>query len=115
MPKVIYDIVIIGAGASGLQLLYEILQADSKKEMKILLLDSGDRSSKSWCFLEHHSNACFPFLVEKTWDKMAYVSTKGKTIQTDISPLQYQYISSDRFFNYFFIVIGLIFTFCKLN
>ena len=38
MPSVIYDIAIIGAGASGLQLLYESLQADSKKEMKILLL-----------------------------------------------------------------------------
>jgi lycopene beta-cyclase len=102
MPSVIYDIAIIGAGASGLQLLYESLQADSTKEMKILLLDSGDRSSKSWCFWEDHQHACFPFLVEKSWDKMAYVSTKGKTIQTDISPLKYQYISSDRFFTYFF-------------
>jgi len=102
MPSVIYDIAIIGAGASGLQLLYECLQADSKREMKILLLDSGDRSSKSWCFWEDPSHACFPFLVEKTWDKMAFVSTKGRRIQTDISPLQYQYISSDRFFTYFF-------------
>lgn len=102
MPSVIYDIAIIGAGASGLQLLYESLQADSTKEMKILLLDSGDRSSKSWCFWEDNQHACFPFLVEKSWDKMAYVSTKGKTIQTDISPLKYQYISSDRFFTYFF-------------
>lgn len=102
MPSVIYDIAIIGAGASGLQLLYESLQADFTNEMKILLLDSGDRSSKSWCFWDDHPHTCFPFLVEKTWDKMAYVSTKGKTFQTDISPLKYQYISSNRFFNYFF-------------
>jgi len=102
MPKLVYDIAIIGAGASGLQLLYECLQADSKKELKILLLDSGDRSTKSWCFWENETHTCFPFLVEKTWDKMAYISTKGEKIQTNISPLRYQYISSDRYFNYFF-------------
>jgi len=102
MSSDIYDIAIIGAGASGLQLLYESLQADSGKEMKILLLDSGDRSTKSWCFWEGHTPTCFPFLVEKTWDKMAYVATNGSTIQTDIGPLKYQYISSERFFAYFF-------------
>lgn len=52
----IYDIAIIGAGASGLQLLYEIVQADPTNEKQILLLDSGDRSTKSWCFWEDGKN-----------------------------------------------------------
>lgn len=65
MPSLIFDIAIIGAGASGLQLLYESIQADSNREKKILLIDSGDRSKKSWCFWEDQQRKCFPFLVEK--------------------------------------------------
>lgn len=102
MPSLIFDIAIIGAGASGLQLLYETIQADSKREQKILLLDSGDRSKKSWCFWEDHEKKCFPFLVEKTWKKMTYCSSLGATITSDINPLTYNYISSERFFSYFF-------------
>lgn len=100
MPTHIYDIAIIGAGASGLQLLYELTQVDP--EQKILLLDSGDRSTKSWCFWEDKSSSCFPFLVEKSWHSMTYRTSSGKTLHSKITPLQYNYISSDRFFDYFF-------------
>lgn len=102
MPSLIFDIAIIGAGASGLQLLYESIQADSNREKKILLIDSGDRSKKSWCFWEDQQRKCFPFLVEKSWKSMTYRSSKGATISSEISPLTYNYISSDRFFSYFF-------------
>ena len=98
----IYDIAIIGAGASGLQLLYEIVQADPTNEKQILLLDSGDRSTKSWCFWEDGKNQCFPFLVEKSWESMTYRASSGETIKSKIHPLHYKYISSERFFTYFF-------------
>jgi lycopene beta-cyclase len=102
MSPIVYDIAIIGAGASGLQLLYEIVQADPKGEMKILLLDSGDRSKKSWCFWEDGKNESFPFLVEKSWNSITYRTSSGETLKSPIHPLQYNYISSDRFFAYFF-------------
>lgn len=102
MLPIVYDLAIIGAGASGLQLAYESIQADASKELKILLLDSGDRSSKSWCFWEGEQSTCFPFLVEKSWKNMTYRSSEGSTKTTDIGPLSYNYISSERFFSYFF-------------
>jgi lycopene beta-cyclase len=102
MLPIVYDLAIIGAGASGLQLAYESIQADASKKLKILLLDSGDRSSKSWCFWEGEENSCFPFLVEKSWKNMTYRSSEGHTKTTDIGPLSYNYISSDRFFSFFF-------------
>lgn len=100
MPSLVHDIAIIGAGASGLQLLYELVQADPKKQ--IVLFDSGDRSAKSWCFWEEKQATCFPFLVEKSWNSMRYRTSSGESITTEINPLTYHYISSDRFFNYFF-------------
>jgi lycopene beta-cyclase len=102
MATLVYDIAIIGAGASGLQLLYEMVQADPNREKKILLLDSGDRSRKSWCFWEDHTSSTFPFLVEKSWNSMTYRTSRGETIKKAIYPLEYNYISSDGFFNYFF-------------
>ena len=100
MSALVYDIAIIGAGASGLQLLYEWTEANP--EQKILLLDSGDRSEKSWCFWEDKEATCFPFLVEKSWPFMHYKSSKGVSISTEINPLIYHYISSTKFFAYFF-------------
>ncbi|MEY4525902.1 MAG: hypothetical protein RIR57_1272 [Bacteroidota bacterium] len=102
MATLVYDIAIIGAGASGLQLLYELVQADPSGKKKILLLDSGDRSQKSWCFWEDHTSSSFPFLVEKSWQNMSYRTSQGKTIQSEIGPLSYNYISSEGFFNFFF-------------
>lgn len=100
MPTLVYDIAIIGAGASGLQLLYELTQANP--EQKILLLDSGDRSAKSWCFWENKDASCFPFLIEKSWDSMLFKTSKGESITSEINPLAYHYISSSKFFTYFF-------------
>lgn len=100
MPTLEYDIAIIGAGASGLQLLYELTQANP--EQNILLLDSGDRSAKSWCFWENKDASCFPFLIEKSWDSMLYKTSKGESITSDINPQAYHYISSTKFFTYFF-------------
>jgi lycopene beta-cyclase len=102
MATLVYDIAIIGAGASGLQLLYEMVQADPNREKKILLLDSGDRSRKSWCFWEDEKRACFPFLVEKSWNSLTYRTSNGETLTSTIHPLEYHYISSERFFDFFF-------------
>ena len=100
MPSLVYDIAIIGAGASGLQLVYELTKANP--EQKILLLDSGDRSPKSWCFWDNKEATCFPFLIEKSWDSMHFTTSKGESITSDINPLAYHYISSTHFFTYFF-------------
>ena len=100
MSALEYDIAIIGAGASGLQLLYEMSKANP--DQKILLLDSGDRLEKSWCFWEDKQATCFPFLVEKSWKSLRYKSSQAENISTEINPLAYHYISSTRFFTYFF-------------
>ena len=96
----IFDFAIVGAGASGLQLVYELIQANPQQ--KILILDSGDRSEKSWCFWEAKNASCFPFLIEKSWDSMLYKTSKGESITSEIDPLAYHYISSNHFFTYFF-------------
>jgi len=41
-----FDLAIIGAGAAGLQLLYEYYQVPKNANARVLLIDSGDRTKK---------------------------------------------------------------------
>ncbi len=97
-----YDLAIVGAGAAGLQLLYEYLQSAEHKNSRILLIDSGDRSKKSWCFWAASGHESFPFLIEKSWKKVTYRYTNSVRETQDIDNLGYHYISSTNFFTYFF-------------
>ncbi len=97
-----FDWAIIGAGASGLHLLYELLNSDTNKQLSVLLIDSGDRSTKSWCFWTSQQKHCLPFLVEKSWDNMEYTSSNNQRKVASIAPYAYQFISSEGFFAFFF-------------
>lgn len=99
---VLYDLAIVGAGAAGLQFLYEFIQKPENAEAKILLIDSGDRTKKSWCFWAENDSASFSFLIEKSWSKITYRSSGSISQTQEIGNLNYHYISSDRFFNFFF-------------
>lgn len=98
----IYDLAIVGAGAAGLTLLYEYLQNAENIDSKILLIDSGDRSKKSWCFWAENKHESFPFLIEKSWSKITYRSTKAINKTEELADLNYHYISSGHFFDFFF-------------
>jgi lycopene beta-cyclase len=99
--KKVFDVAIIGAGAAGLQLLYEYSSIPRAKPSHILLIDSGNRSEKSWCFWQGH-HPIFEGLIEKKWNQLAFIDEQGREIRSAIDPLQYHYISSERFFDYFF-------------
>jgi len=98
----IYDLAIVGAGAAGLQLLYEYFQLAENIDKQVLLIDSGDRTKKSWCFWAEKGHESFPFLIEKSWSQITYCSTQGRKQTQEINPQQYHYIPSEHFFNYFF-------------
>ena len=97
----VFDIAIIGAGAAGLQLLYELTQAPSDPQLKILLIDSGDRSEKSWCFWQNDP-PIYSHLIEKKWNHLAFVGADGTEIKSCVEPIHYHYISSEKFYSYFF-------------
>ena len=62
---------IIGAGAAGLQLLYEYSSIPRAKPFHILLIDSGNRSEKSWCFWQGH-HPIFEGLIEKKMESIGF-------------------------------------------
>lgn len=99
--KEVFDIAIIGAGAAGLQLLYELTQVHAVDPLKILVIDSGDRSEKSWCFWQKNQSI-YSHLIEKKWNHLAFVGADGTEIKSCVEPIHYHYISSEKFYSYFF-------------
>ena len=84
-----YDIVIIGAGCSGLSLAYEIVK-QQKLDQKIIIVDSKkefakDRTWSFWKILEHNFEDC----LEKQWSKISVqLNQKTKTFDQ----FQYPYL-----------------------
>lgn len=67
-----YDIIIAGAGASGLSLLWELLNSDILKQNRILLVDRTLQASddKTWCFWDDNSIPQTSGLIYHTWNSL---------------------------------------------
>src|SRR5690554_2323404 len=96
----VFDYIIAGAGASGLSLLWELMQSDVAKESSILLLDSSlePDDSKTWCFW---SKGEFQLkqLIHHTWPHIE-VTAKQQTFTEQLSDYTYQALKSIDFTRY---------------
>ena len=92
-----YDIVIIGAGCSGLSLAYEMVK-QQKLDQKIIIIDSKkefvkDRTWSFWKICEHNFEDC----LEKQWSKIS-VQLNRNTKTLDQFQYPYQTINSLKFY-----------------
>ncbi len=94
-----YDYTIIGAGCSGWQLAYALMQHDSLKSKKIAICDIGVKLNRSWCFWST-DDSIFPQLVQKSWSNLYFAAPNFATTQ-QLSHYSYNYISGDAFFDFF--------------
>lgn len=98
MNKIIkeFDIIIIGAGLSGLVLAYELSKRTSKK---ILLLEQKKKfeNDKNWCFWNFPENY-FTTRAENRWKKI-FVSIDGQKKIFLEDGIEYLHIRSITFYN----------------
>ena len=93
-----YDFIIIGAGCSGLSLLYEMNKSNVLKNKTCAVFDKRKNFSKDkiwsyWNIFEHSFSDC---LLDQ-WDK---VIVKGdKEIILDCKDFAYQSVDSEKFYN----------------
>jgi lycopene beta-cyclase len=66
-----YNIIIAGAGASGLSLLWQILHSDALRDRSVLLTDRSLSPSddKTWCFWNDR-HIPYPELIHHTWNRL---------------------------------------------
>lgn len=96
----VFDIIIAGAGCSGLSLLYAILQSPGLKNQKILVVDKSFEKSndRTWCFWEAEKGP-FEALVCKQWD---FVSVHKNEFDTNLPthPFSYKMIQGVDFYKH---------------
>ena len=92
-----YDYIIAGAGASGLSLLWNMLQSDILKSKSILLVDLNFTpiNDKTWCFWDE-SNIPFEELIYHTWYNLE-VSALSHSMSEDLNRYKYHCIRSKDF------------------
>jgi len=96
----IYDIIIAGAGCSGLSLLYSILKTEAIQHQKILVIDKSFQKAnvRTWCFWEQ-APGVFESLVCKNWEHISVHKNEfSTTLKT--APFSYKMIEGLDFYKY---------------
>lgn len=93
------NIIIVGGGCAGMQLINALLKLSKEQTGDILLIENSlKQSHKSWCFWTNEPSE-YDFLVSKRWDELKFISPTSD-LTKDILPFCYNYINSDHFYDY---------------
>lgn len=92
-----FDVIVAGAGASGLSLVVRLLQNPLHADLRILLVDRAlvPYADKTWCFWDS-SQLPFPELIHKSWNELQ-VRALGNTYNASLQKYQYHCIRSKDF------------------
>jgi lycopene beta-cyclase len=101
MKQTDYDIIIIGAGCAGMQLLYALVNHSNFNHQRILIIDDGHSANqnKSWCSWVQSGHYDYTQLISKQWNLLG-IGANGTTRTKSIDPYSYTYINSQTFFDY---------------
>ncbi|PZR29852.1 MAG: lycopene cyclase [Citrobacter freundii] len=101
-----YDIIIAGAGCSGLSLLLRLLKSGKFNDKKILLIDRDQvkTNDRTWCYWEQDPGF-FEHLVYRKWSNLDFYG-EGYEASLDISPYQYKMIRGVDFYAWCFAEIS---------
>jgi lycopene beta-cyclase len=94
-----YDYIIAGGGASGLSLLFHLLQSPLRNK-SILVIDKSAKTAndRTWCFWDTDRNP-FPEIVHHQWDIVSFHSQTFSK-QLDLKPYHYKMIRGIDFYGY---------------
>ncbi len=93
------DIVVIGGGCAGFQLLQQLSAQHFWGNMRVTLLSNDAVMKRSWCFWDTEKSP-LQHLVSKSWSNISFRSSNF-SITESILPYQYHYIKGEHFFDYF--------------
>ena len=89
-----YDYIISGAGASGMSLLYRMMQHDFFSDKKILVIDKASKNTNdhTWCFWEKEPDVFEP-IIHHQWKDVHFYSNHFSGLLS-LAPYQYKMIRS---------------------
>lgn len=101
MIKDQYDYIIVGAGASGLQLALAFVGDEYFSNKRILLIDkeAKTKNDKTWSFWEN-GNGQWDSIIYKSWNKADFYAKESDRIALQLEPYQYKSLRSEDFYAY---------------
>lgn len=101
MIKAEYDYIIVGAGASGLQLALAFVGDQYFSQKKILLIDKDSKTEndKTWSFWES-GDGQWDSIIYKSWSKADFYAKESDRIALQLEPYQYKSLRSEDFYAY---------------
>lgn len=93
-----YDYIITGTGASGLILVYRMMNDSFYKDKSILLIEKEEKNSndRTWCYWEKGEGE-WDDILEKTWDEIDFKSEVFSK-RLDIGPYTYKMVRSSNLY-----------------
>lgn len=100
MSSKIYDYIIIGSGASGLQLAMAFLRENYFRDKTIAVIEKRQTfiNDKTWCYWEI-GQGLYDTIIHKSWNKGEFVAC-GETIDLELGKYNYKMLKSLDFYNY---------------
>ncbi|WP_378180802.1 lycopene cyclase family protein [Aquimarina sp. SS2-1] len=97
-----YDYIITGTGASGLMLVYHMMQDSYFDKKRVLLIDKEikNQNDRTWCFWEE-GKGNWDAIVSKKWNQI-FFGSKHFSDTVNILPYQYKLIRSKDFYDFVF-------------
>lgn len=101
-----YDYIILGSGASGLMLAYQMISDSFFDKKQILLIDKDvkNQNDRTWCFWEKEVGI-WEEIINKKWNTIYFGSEKFSE-RIEISPYQYKSIRSEDFYNFILKILN---------
>jgi lycopene beta-cyclase len=98
--KIKCDIIICGAGLSGLSLAYQAIKSDVWLDLEIVIIDNNSKTKndRTWSFWKKGPTS-FDHLIFKSWDRLAVYANAGEKLSLETGNYTYNSIRSIDFYN----------------
>ncbi len=99
-PHIVYDYIIVGAGAAGLHLALAILTDPYFENQSVLIIDKETKSinDKTWCFWECGEGK-WDRIISQEWTLGAFYSVSNRQL-LQLQPYRYKMLESLKFYEY---------------
>lgn len=96
-----YDIIVCGAGMSGLSMAYKASKSGVWENLSVLIIDKDTKTKndRTWCFWES-SESIFEEIVYHRWEEMLFFNNDGSKLVLENDDYSYKMIRSIDFYNH---------------
>lgn len=102
MAEIQTDILVLGAGCAGLQLVYQLVTHPKYNQERIILVDQNPwgTAEKTWCFWRKEDEIIYPHIHSAAWSSVEVILPNKQSVAYPLQEYNYTQIKSQDFFKF---------------